>query len=189
MLRILALTAVLVSSPAMATLVTYEYAFEYDDISDCDQGCNPESKPGRGFLKVDKSDSSLRHLSLETDSFSLHWDGYASFSTYEDGWPVTGGKFYSAECFISAASHSISLFLDLFFVPEDSHPLDYFENAVEHSNIIEKGASRWALYGQFHKVAVASVPEPASLLLMVTALLGIAGRQWRNPIRTFGRGR
>lgn len=189
MLRILALTAALVSSPAMAALVTYEYAFEYDDISDCNQGCNPESKPGQGFLKVDKSDSSLRHLSLETDSFSLHWDGYASFSTYEDGWPVTGGKFYSAESFISDASHSISLFLDLFFVPEDSHPLDYFENAVEHSNIIENGTSRWALYGQFRKVAVATVPEPASLLLMVTALLGIAGRQWRNPIRTFVWGR
>lgn len=183
MLRILVLVSALISTPAMATLVTYEYAFEYDDISDCDPGCNPESQPGQGYLKVDKSDNSLRHLSLETGSFSLHWDGHAHLQTYEDGWPVTGGQFYSAQSHINHTSYTVSLFLDLFFVPEDSHPLDYFENAVEHSNTVENGTSRWALFGQFQKVAVASVPEPTSLLLMLTALLGLAGRHWRNAIR------
>lgn len=186
MLRILVLACALISTPAMASLVTYEYVFEYDDISNCGQGCNPESRPGQGHLKVDKSDNSLRHLSLETDSFNLHWDGHATFATYEDGWPVKGGKFYSAQSHISDAAYSISLFLDLFFVPDDSHPLDYFENAVEHSNTVADGTNQWALFGQFRKVAVASVPEPASLLLMVTALLGMAGHRWRTTGRQRG---
>lgn len=183
MLRILIISAALFSAPAMASLVTYEYVFEYDDITDCDTSCNPESRPGNGYLTVDKSDNSLRHLLLETDSFSLTWNGHETFPAYEDGWPTSGGKFYSAQSHVSHASYSVSLFLDLFFVPDDSHPMDYFENAVEHYNTVENSVSRWALYGEFKKLAVASVPEPSSLLLMVTAIVGMAVRRWRRAVR------
>lgn len=190
MLRILVLSFTLLSAPAMASLVNYDYTFEYDDISQCDTRCNPESKPGNGHLTVDKSDNSLRHLWLETDSFSLRWEGHATLDAYEDGWTTTGGKFYSAQSYVDHSSYSVSLFLDLFFVPDDSHPLDYFENAVEHHNTVDNGVSRWALYGSFQKLVDASVPEPAasvpepsSLLLMVTVMLAMAGRRWRPTLQ------
>lgn len=181
MLRILILMFALGSSPALASLVSYDYYFDYYDISDCESGCSPEPGAGVGHLKVDKSNNSLKYLSLHTDSFQIDWSGHALFSTEtEDAWPEPDGSRYYAWCGLNLGDQTVSLFLDLFFVPEAGHPLDYFENAEEHTNTVNNDRGTWELTGRFHKVAPAQVPEPTPLMLLLGGTGLLLARRRKN---------
>lgn len=181
MSRIIPILFVLfLAAPVQAGLVSYDYHFNYYDITDCEFSCSPEGHAGTGQLLVDKTDNTLRQLTLNTDSFVVDWAGNAGIHLWEESdWPIEDGDFYYAQTGINSADgYSVSMLLDLFFVPSAAHPLDFLENAVEHDHFVVNGTSSWQLVGHFSKTGAVSVTEPTSALLLLLGL-GLLVRQRR----------
>lgn len=165
----------LMSVPATATMLRYDYTFDYYDISGCSVSCSPEARPGEGYLVVDSENQSLVSLTLTSADFDLAWGGVAQF-VETDRWTVPGGDLYSLAAGFSTPQYNVQFFLDLFYVPTGGMPVDYLANVGEDFNTLEMGDTLWNLHGVFEKVQVASVPTPPSVLLFITGLIGLGWR-------------
>lgn len=182
----LLLCALLVSIPATAMMIHYDYTFDYYDISGCSVACAPEAKQGAGYLVVDGSNQSLVSLVLTSADFDLVWGGMVQF-VETDRWTVPGGDLYSLAAGFNTPQYNVQFFLDLFYVPEGGIPVDYLANVGEDFNTLETGDTLWNLHGVFEKIQVASVPAPPSLLLFIAGLLGLGwsvgvSRIWKGEL-------
>ena len=163
------------AAPAFGALIDYDYSFDYYDISDCATGCSPTAESGQGSLTVDTDGLALLNLNLFSDRFNMQWQGRQSFDTY-DIWTLTEeGKLHSLGTEIDHSGYVASLYLDLFFVPDDANPMWHLENVSEQHNTLSDGRSTWALFGRFTEVSPIEVPEPASWLLFLAGLIAVGG--------------
>lgn len=163
-----------ISGPAVALLVHYDYTYDYYDISDCSVSCSPDVNQGSGRLVVDNSTQSLTGFSLTSADFDLLWSGQAQF--YQtDGMSVPNGNLYSLAVGFGTPQYDVQFFLDLFYVPDGGSPVDFFENVGEDFNTLSSGSKVWNIHGVFEKVTVVSVPEPTSLVLLGMGLLVLIG--------------
>lgn len=170
MLRILFLVLVFTCTPAVGVPIHYDYDFNYYDISECQINCAPVARQGFGQLVVETDSFSIQQLLLTSSDFDVRWTGSKVFEVY-DRWNAPGGSLVSLGTDLSLTDYASSLFLDLFFVPDAGNPMNYFENAFEHHNVVKNADSKWALLGRFTKTEIATVPEPASGLIFGLGML------------------
>lgn len=170
MLRLVTAFLLFVCGPVSASVIHYDYAFTYTDVTNCYSACSPEPEGGEGHLMLDTDQNTLLALSLSSADFDVTWAGNLGVASYVDGWPVDDGDLMSTQIAFTDAGYGVEMFLDLFFVPTTGHPLDYFENAVEQYNYLHTGERTWFFQGKFTKGVIAQVSEPASGILLALGL-------------------
>ncbi|MGP4843449.1 PEP-CTERM sorting domain-containing protein [Marinobacter sp. 1Y8] len=182
MFRLVTVLLLLACGPVSASLIQYDYAFAYTDVTDCSASCSPAPEGGTGSLMLDTDQNALLALSLSSADFDVNWTGNLQLTPYADGWPVDDGDLMSANIIFTDSGYNVDMFLDLFFVPTAGNPLDYFENAVEQYNYLGNGDRTWFFQGNFTKGIIAQVPEPASGILLALGLMLVGFGRIRRRI-------